>query len=188
MWDKFSKACFLISKIKRVSQFHLGPFSYHTPWTYTFLLSLSIKFNILQESISSPSECCFILYILNLCLHLMVSVFLSPYFSFILRVSKGSIFSNFPKEWEESLIFGSLPLRTCSPMPAVSTLCAQLLPVTVNKVSTGESPLSDGRIKMTFLMLKADLDTGLQGLRLFNTDWIRKCHTKQLQTQTHRGA
>ena len=90
----------------------------------------------------------------------MVSIFLSSYFSFILRVSKGSIFNNFPKDLEESLIPGSLPLRTCSPKPAVSTLCAQLLPVIVTEDDTGSSPLSNGRIKMSFLMLKADLDLG----------------------------
>lgn len=90
----------------------------------------------------------------------MVSIFPSIYSSFILRASKGSIFSNFPKELEEHLIFGSLPLRACSLMPAVFTHCAQLLPVIVTKVNTGSSPLSNGRIKMSFLMLKADLDLG----------------------------
>lgn len=90
----------------------------------------------------------------------MVSIFPTIYSSFILRVSKGSIFSNFPKELEERLILGSLPLRACSLMPAVFTLCAQLLPVTVTKVNTGSSLLSNGGIKMSFLMLKTDLDLG----------------------------
>ena len=90
----------------------------------------------------------------------MVSIVPTIYSSFILRVSKGSIFSNFPKELEERLILGSLPLRACSLMPAVFTLCAQLLPVTVTKVNTGSSLLSNGGIKMSFLRLKADLDLG----------------------------
>lgn len=134
------------------------------------LLSLSIKFNFLQESIFSPLEICFILQVLNLCLNLMASIFPDPYFSFILIVSKGSIFSNFPKKLKESLIFGSLPLRADSLMPAVSTPCARLLPVIVTKVSTGLAPLSNGGIKMSFLMLKADLGLGPWSLRLFHTD------------------
>lgn len=138
----------------------MGLCSYYTPWLHEFLLSLSIKFNILQESISSPLELCFIFCVLNLCLDLTVSVFPSPYSSFILRVSKGAIFSNFPKELEECLIFGSLPLRACSLRPDVFTLCAQLLPVIVTKVNTGLSPLSNEGIKMSFLMLKADFGLG----------------------------
>lgn len=97
----------------------LGLFSYYTLWIHGFLLSLSVKFNFHQESISSPLELGFILYVLNVCLYFTVSIFPSLYSSFILWVRKGSIFSNFPKELKESLIFGSLPLRACSLMPAI---------------------------------------------------------------------
>lgn len=46
-------------------------------------------------------------------------------------------------------------------MPAVS----RLLPAIVTKASLGSAPLSNGEIKMTYLVLKADLHVGPLGLR-----------------------
>lgn len=130
-----------------------------------------MKFNILQESISSPLQCYSILYVLNICLHLMVSIFLSSYFSFILRVHKGSIFSHLPKDLEGSLIPGSLPLRTCSPKPAVSPLCAQLLPVIVTEDNTGLSPLSNGEDQNEFYHVESWFGVGSLGLEV-TAHWL----------------
>lgn len=81
-----------------------------------------------------------------------------PLFQFFTVSQERVYFYQFPKRIERESHLWLITSESLFADACYFLLCALLLPAIVTKVSTGASPLSDGGIKIHFLMLKTDLD------------------------------